>query len=239
MILRESSKPCEFVTVTPNAEKHIVYCARVSSPSNQTNELTAPRLIQFLIKHGHWSPFEQSFMTVEINTTRAISNQILRHDFHFQEFSQRYADVKELGAPVMPILRKQGKTNRQGSTDDLDPKLKKNYTRRISQLYEDSMHLYQEMVSNGVATECARGILPLNIPSRIYCTGSVRNFMFYIMVRRRKDTQYEHRIIIEHLEEIFKEQFPVIWEACNAMNWNLHVEDIKPLPESRHPIRIQ
>ena len=232
MTLPEFSNPCEFVTVTPKAEQHIVYCARVSNPSNQRNELTAPKLIQFLIRQGHWSPLEQSFMTVEVNTTRAIAPQILRHDFHFQEFSQRYQDVGELGAPVMPELRRQGKTNRQTSTNDLDPDLALQYRRRISQIFEDSMHLYQEMISNGVATECARGILPLNIRSRLYMTGSVRNFMFYIMVRRRQETQYEHRIIAESIEGIFKEQFPIVWEACNGLDWNLNIETKSPVPKT-------
>jgi len=167
-------------------------------------------------------------MTVEVNTTRAIAPQILRHDFHFQEFSQRYQDVGALGAPVMPQLRKQGKTNRQTSTDDLDLALASQYRRRISEIFENSMHLYQEMVSNGVATECARGILPLNIRSRLYMTGSVRNFMFYIMVRRREDTQYEHRIIANSIENIFKEQFPIVWEACDSLDWNLNIETKSP-----------
>lgn len=202
------------VWATPNAEELITYMARVSAPRNQSNMETAPKLLRYLITHQHWSPYEMAGMCVEINTTRAISPQILRHrSFSFQEFSQRYADTSELGACVMPHLRRQDTKNRQNSIDDLDPEHISAYYRRISQLFEDAEHLYREMVSTGVAKECARSILPLATPTKLYMSGTIRSWIHYLQLRCDNGTQLEHRVIAEHIKEIFREQFPTIGEA--------------------------
>ena len=199
---------------TPNAEELIVKMARVSAPANQDNMETAPRLLQYLIKHKHWSPFEMGNMCIEIETTRAIAPQILRHrSFSFQEFSQRYADTNELGSAVIPHLRRQDSKNRQNSIDDLSPDLIASYYRRISQLYEDSEHLYREMLSNGVAKECARSVLPLSTQTRLYMNGTIRSWIHYLQLRCDPGTQLEHQQIANAIKRIFCKQFPVIGEA--------------------------
>jgi len=204
--------------VTPNAEELIVKMARVSAPKNQDNMDTAPRLLRYLIKHKHWSPFEMAGMCVEIETTRAISPQILRHrSFSFQEFSQRYADTAELGSAVIPHLRRQDNKNRQNSIDDLSSEAIANYYRRISELYEDAEHLYREMVSNGVAKECARSILPLSTQTRIYMNGSLRSWLTYIALREKHGTQMEHAQLAKEIKQIFCSQFPIISEAMGGM----------------------
>lgn len=206
------------VWVTPNAEQMIVRMARVSAPKNQNNMDTAPKLLRYLIKQKHWSPFEMASMCLEINTTRAISPQILRHwTFSFQEFSQRYANTGEMGKPVIPHLRGQDPKNRQNSIDDLSSRLGKgklaDYYRRISILFEDAEHLYQEMVSDGVAKECARSILPLACPTRMYMTGPLKSWIHYIDLRTGNGTQLEHKEIAQDCKKIFTEQFPIIAEA--------------------------
>jgi thymidylate synthase (FAD) len=204
----------ELVWATPNAEEMIVKMARVSAPSNQDNMDTAPRLLRYLIKHKHWSPFEMANMCVEIETTRAISPQILRHrSFSFQEFSQRYADTNELGSAVIPHLRRQDNKNRQNSIDDLSAEEIAGYYRRISALYEDAEHLYREMISNGVAKECARSILPLSTQTRLFMNGTLRSFIHYLQVRTDPSTQMEHRQIALEIQKIFCQQFPIIGEA--------------------------
>lgn len=218
MISRPSSK-VKLVWVTEKAEEIIAYLARVSNPAGQNNSETAPKLIRYLIKHKHWSPFEMASMCVEINTTRAISPQILRHrSFKFQEFSQRYADVNALGSPTLPHLRRQDLKNRQNSIDDLKPELVAEYYRRAASLYEESGHLYQEMVSNGIAKECAREILPLGSPTRLYMKGDLRSWIHYIDVRSDAGTQLEHREIALEVKDIFRQQFPVIHEAFFEQN---------------------
>lgn len=208
------SSDCRLISVTPKAEETIVYCARVSNPSNQDNMDTAEKLLRYLVKHKHWSPFEMANMVVEINTTRAIAAQILRHrSFSYQEFSQRYSDVGALGSAVMPHLRRQDLKNRQNSVDDLDPEMIGQYYRRIGQLFEDTEHLYREMVSNGVAKECARGILPLNSPTRLYMNGTIRSWIHYLQIRSGAETQLEHRQIALSILEIFKEELPVIYSS--------------------------
>lgn len=175
---------------------------------------TADKLLRYLVKHRHWSPFEMANMVVEINTTRAIAAQVLRHrSFSYQEFSQRYSDVGALGSPVMPHLRRQDLKNRQNSIDDLDPDTIGQYYRRISQLFEESEHLYKEMVSNGVAKECARGVLPLNSPTRMYMNGTIRSWIHYLQIRSGVETQLEHREIALAILEIFKKELPVIHSA--------------------------
>lgn len=211
------SSECRLISVTPKAEETIVYCARVSNPSNQENMDTADKLLRYLVKHKHWSPFEMANMVVEINTTRAIAAQVLRHrSFSYQEFSQRYSDVGALGSAVMPHLRRQDLKNRQNSVDDLDSEMIGQYYRRIGQLFEDTEHLYREMVSNGVAKECARGILPLNSPTRLYMNGTIRSWIHYLQIRSGVETQLEHRQIALNILEIFKKELPVIHNSLFA-----------------------
>lgn len=209
------SSDCKLVAITPEAENLIVYCARVSNPSNQSNAETAPKLIKYLIKHRHWSPFEMANMVVEINTTRSVAAQILRHrSFSYQEFSQRYSDVGALGSASVPQLRRQDLKNRQNSIDDLSAEVVSGYYRRISQLFEDSEHLYREMVSQGVAKECARDILPLASPTRLYMNGSIRSWIHYLEIRSGIETQLEHRKIALAILDIFKDNLPNIHQAA-------------------------
>jgi thymidylate synthase (FAD) len=204
----------QLIWFTPKAEEMIVKMARVSAPKNQDNMDTAPHLLRYLIKHKHWSPFEMANMCVEIETTRAISPQILRHrSFSFQEFSQRYASANELGSAVIPHLRRQDNANRQNSIDDLSPELIAGYYRRISQLCEDAEHLYKEMVSNGIAKECARSVLPLSTQTRLYMNGTIRSWIHYLQLRTANGTQAEHQQIAQWIKQIFCQQFPVIGEA--------------------------
>jgi thymidylate synthase (FAD) len=192
----------------------IVKMARVSAPSNQGNMDTAPRLLKYLINHKHQSPFEMANLCVEIETTRGISAQILRHrSFSFQEFSQRYADVGELGSSVIPHLRRQDLKNRQNSIDDLSPDVISGYYRRIGRLFEDAEHLYREMVSSGVAKECARAVLPIATKTKMYMNGTLRSWIHYLQLRCDVSTQLEHRQIAEAIKQIFCEQFPIIGEA--------------------------
>jgi thymidylate synthase (FAD) len=205
----------QLVWSTPKTEELITKMARVSAPKNQDNMETAPKLLRYLIKHQHWSPFEMGNMCVEITTTRAIAPQILRHrSFSFQEFSQRYADTSELGSAVVPHLRRQDLKNRQNSIDDLNSDLIASYYRRSSNLFEDASHLYREMVSNGVAKECARSILPLATPTNMFMNGTLRSWIHYIQLRTTNGTQLEHREIAEDCKQIFIKQFPVIGEAA-------------------------
>lgn len=203
------------VWATPNAEELVTYMARVSAPKNQLNTETAPKLLRYLIKHKHWSPYEMVNMCVEIKTTRAISAQILRHrSFSYQEFSTRYANTGELGSPIVPELRRQDVKNRQNSINDLPEELIQDYDNRISDLFNQAEDLYSEMVNNGVAKECARNILPLATQTKMYMNGSLRSFIHYIQVRTDPSTQIEHRLIALQIKEIFCKQFPVIGEAA-------------------------
>ena len=205
----------KFVWATPDAEEMISYMARVSNPKNQNNTDTAPKLLQYCLKNKHFSIFEMANMCVEINTTRAISAQIIRHrSLSFQEFSTRYSDIGEIGSPEMPQLRRQDLKNRQNSIDDLTAEEVGAYYRRISQLFEESEHLYREMVSNGVAKECARNILPLASPTRLYANGTLRSWIHYIQLREAHGTQMEHIKIAKEIKAIFTEQFPTIAEAA-------------------------
>ena len=208
----------KLVTVTPEAEETMGYVARVSNPKNQDNPNVAG-LLSYCIKHSHWSVFEQAHMTVEINTTRGLAAQILRHrSFTYQEFSQRYADSSLLDDTIpLPELRRQDTKNRQNSTDDLDPKLRKDYEEGIQKHFENAMWLYKDMLSNGVAKECARFVLPLATPTRLYMTGSVRSWVHYIDLRSAHGTQKEHMEIAEKCRDIFKQQFPIVSEA---LGWN-------------------
>ncbi len=208
----------KLVHVTPEAEHLITDMARVSAPKNQGNYDTAPRLIKYLIKHKHWSPFEMATMCVEINTTRDIAAQIIRHrSFSFQEFSQRYADVKDLGEIPIPELRRQDTKNRQNSIPDLDPIMVLEFEKRIEELFTQSQKLYDDMLIAGVAKECARKVLPMNSPSRIYMTGSLRSWMHYIELRSSNGTQKEHQDIALAIEAIFRKQFPAISIAMDEI----------------------
>ena len=203
----------KLVSVTPDAEQLMAYIARVSNPSNQDNEKYAG-LLKYCIKHNHWSVFEQSTMTLEIETTRAIAAQILRHrSFTFQEFSQRYAASTALGDIDLPELRKQDLKNRQNSTDDLDPELVEKLNKQMITLFSSAKSLYTQMLEAGVAKECARMVLPLATPTRIYMTGSCRSWIHYINLRSTHGTQKEHMEIAEGCRKVFTEQFPAVSEA--------------------------
>ena len=203
----------KLVSITPDAEKMMAYIARVSNPSNQGNEKYAG-LLKYCIKHNHWSVFEQSTMTLEIETTRAIAAQILRHrSFTFQEFSQRYASSNDLGDIELPELRKQDLKNRQNSTDDLDPEIVDKFERQMITLFSSAKNLYTQMLDAGVAKECARMVLPLCTPTRIYMTGSCRSWIHYINLRSAHGTQKEHMEIAEGCRKVFTEQFPAVSEA--------------------------
>ena len=204
----------KFVSITPDAEKMMAYIARVSTPKNQVNE-NFSGLLKYCIKHNHWSVFEQSSMTLEIETTRGLAAQILRHrSFTYQEFSQRYADTKLLDDNIpLPKLRKQDLKNRQNSTDDLDEFIVQDFELEMTKLFESSMDLYNRMLENGVAKECARFVLPLATPTRLYMTGSCRSWVHYITLRSAHGTQKEHMDIAEECRRIFTEQFPAVSEA--------------------------
>jgi len=206
----------KLVTVTPEAEKTMGYVARVSNPNNQENPKVAG-LLKYCIKHQHWSVFEQSSMTLEIETTRAIAAQILRHrSFTFQEFSQRYAQSNELGKIELPDLRKQDLKNRQNSTDDLDPFVRQKLEAQMITLFSSAQSLYNQMIEEGVAKECARMVLPLCTPTRIYMTGSCRSWIHYIDLRSAHGTQKEHMDIANACKSIFTEQFPTV---SAALEW--------------------
>ena len=207
----------KLISVTPDAEKHMAYCARVSNPNNQENEKFAG-LLRYCIKHQHWSIFEQAMMTLELNTTRGIAAQVLRHrSFTYQEFSQRYADSSLLGEKIpLPELRRQDTKNRQNSIDDVDPFVRQEFQIKIQRHFDEGMKLYQEMLDADIAKECARFVLPLATPTRLYMTGSVRSWIHYIDLRSANGTQKEHMDIANHAKEIFCEQFPAVAEA---MGW--------------------
>ena len=204
----------KLVTVTPKAEETMGYVARVSNPKNQDNPKVAG-LLGYCIKHGHWSVFEQAHMTVEIETTRGLAAQILRHrSFTYQEFSQRYADSSMLSKVIpLPELRRQDDKNRQNSIDDLDRFVVQDFELEIERLFQSSMDLYKKMLDVGVAKECARFVLPLATPTKLYMTGSVRSWIHYINLRSAHGTQKEHMQIAENCRAIFNEQFPIVAEA--------------------------
>ena len=203
----------KLVSVTPDAEKTMAYIARVSNPSNQDNE-NYSGLLKYCIKHNHWSVFEQSTMTLEIETTRAIAAQILRHrSFTFQEFSQRYADAKLLETIELPELRRQDSKNRQNSIDDLDPVIVDKLEKQMNTLFSSAFSLYNQMLDSGVAKECARMVLPLCTPTRIYMTGACRAWILYINLRSAHGTQKEHMDIANECRKVFVEQFPTVSES--------------------------
>ena len=204
----------KLVSVTPDAEKTIAYVARVSNPANQDNEKFAG-LLRYCIQHGHWSVFEQAHMTVEINTTRGLAAQILRHrSFTYQEFSQRYADVSFIREDIpLPELRSQDEKNRQNSIDDVDPAIVEKYNVEMRKHFDQGIDLYKKMLRDGIAKECARFVLPLATPTRLYMTGSVRSWIHYITLRSAHGTQKEHMDLVENVRKVFIEQFPTVSEA--------------------------
>jgi thymidylate synthase (FAD) len=197
---------------TPDGDNLVAYMARVSNPANQANTETSGKLISYLIKHKHWSPFEMVNMCVEIHTTRSISAQILRHrSFSFQEFSQRYALV--LDSPQVPDLRRQDTSNRQNSIDDLDSNAKQLLQHKAQFIFDQAMILYDEMIDAGVAKECARDVLPLSTPTKMYMNGTLRSWIHYCELRCDNGTQLEHRIIADQCKELIIQQFPLVSEA--------------------------
>jgi thymidylate synthase (FAD) len=209
----------KLISITPDAEKTMAYCARVSNPNNQDSDNYA-RLLKYCIDHQHWSIFEMAFLTLEINTTRGLAAQILRHrSFTFQEFSQRYADTTLLAEDI-PLfeLRSQDHKNRQNSIDDVSPEIKSKWTMQIREHFAKAKALYDGMIADGIAKECARFILPLSTPTRLYMSGSIRSWIHYINLRSANGTQKEHMNIANECKQIFIEQFPVISEA---LGWKL------------------
>jgi len=202
-----------------SAEDIIAYCARVSNPKNQHNVKTAPKLLKFLIKHKHWSPFELANMCVEIKTSRAIAAQILRHrSFSFQEFSQRYSDATEF-EPTK--LRKQAEKNRQSSEEEINPILPSDYKNisahtAVRDHLQRSKRLYDELIKEGIARECARMVLPLGTQTTMYMNGTVRSWIHYINLRAEENTQKEHRDIANAIKDIFTQQFP---NTSEALEW--------------------
>ena len=206
----------KLVSVTPDAEKTMGYVARVSNPDNQDNPKVAG-LLSYCIRHGHWSVFEQAHMTVEINTTRGLAAQILRHrSFTYQEFSQRYQDVSHIREDIpLPELRSQDEKNRQNSIDDVDPSVVKRFNKEMRDHFDKSIDLYKSMLHAGIAKECARFVLPLATPTRLYMTGSVRSWIHYIELRSAHGTQKEHMELVENVRKVFIEQFPIVSQALD------------------------
>ena len=199
------------IHTTPDAEQLIAYMARVSNPNNQDNP-QSERLIRYLIKHKHWSPFEMVNMCVQIETTRSVAAQILRHrSFSFQEFSQRYAQVAE--PAILPKLRRQDTKNRQNSIDNLDPVLIDEFNLKMESLFELSENLYTEMLDAGVAKECARDVLPLSTPTKLYMNGTLRSWLHYCDLRCGNGTQYEHKLIADQVKNLIQNEFPIVYAA--------------------------
>jgi len=208
----------KLITSTPDAEKSMAYIARVSNPKNQDND-DFTKLIGYCIKNEHWSVFEQAYMTLQIETTRGIAAQILRHrSFTFQEFSQRYADSRQLGEIPIPELRRQDNKNRQNSISDLPEGLIKQFNKKIKDQFNLNKKLYEEMLEAGIAKECARFVLPLATPTRIYMTGSCRSWIHYISLRTANGTQKEHMDIAKGCKNIFLKEYPVV---SSALSWKV------------------
>lgn len=204
----------KLINITPDAEKLMGYIARVSNPSNQDNENVAG-LLAYCIRHAHWSVFEQAHMTVEIETTRSIAPQLLRHNsFRFQEFSLRYAAM--LDSPVMPELRRQDTKNRQNSIEDLPVDVVESFQARIAEHFAQADMLYAEMLAAGVAKECARDVLPMATPTRLYMTGDIRSWIHYTGLRSGNGTQKEHRLIAEAIQEILFSELPTVAAALTT-----------------------
>jgi len=206
----------QLITSTPDAEKSMAYIARVSNPKNQDNN-DFSKLLGYCIKNEHWSVFEQAYMTLQIETTRGLAAQILRHrSFTFQEFSQRYADSRQLGEIPIPELRRQDNKNRQNSISDLSKEVINQFNQKIKLQFKLNKQLYEEMLEAGIAKECARFVLPLATPTRIYMTGSCRSWIHYINLRTGHGTQKEHMDIAKECKNIFSQEYPVV---ASALKW--------------------
>lgn len=202
------------IDITPDIEEKIVFMARVSNPKGQEDTSTSERLIRYLIKHKHWSPFEMGHMTVEIETTKDIAIQVLRHrSFSFQEFSQRYADVSLLPVLELPELRYQDRKNRQNSITDQQGDLQLLFAQEMHDLFLRSRNLYAAMLEAGVAKECARKVLPMQTPTRLYMSGSIRSWVHYLQVRTGPETQKEHRELAEAIALELAAHCPNIYDA--------------------------
>jgi thymidylate synthase (FAD) len=213
--MRSSSDGVKLIWITPDAESIITYCARVSNPKNQEANANPERLINYLVKHKHWSPFEMASACVEINTTRDISAQILRHrSFSFQEFSQRYAEVQQ--RPEMPQWRRQDQTNRQNSIDDLSEEVLREADWVSAVAFIAAQRAYDRLLELGVAKECARKILPMNSPTRLYMSGTIRSWIHYLSVRTGPETQLEHRQIAQEIQTILINHFPSLTDVLNS-----------------------
>jgi len=209
----------KLINVTPDAEKTIAYCARVSNPNNQNSD-NISKLLKYCIDHKHWSIFEMATLNLEINTTRGLAAQILRHrSFNFQEFSQRYADTTLL-ADDIPLfdLRRQDTKNRQNSTDDIDREIIFKWNSKLREHFAKSKSIYDGMIADGIAKECARFVLPLATPTRLYMSGTLRSWITYIALREKNGTQKEHMLIAKECKRIFTEQFPIISEALGGLD---------------------
>ena len=220
----------KLISVTPDAEKMMAYVARVSNPNNQENPNYA-KLLGYCIKHNHWSVFEQAFMTLELETTRGVAPQVLRHrSFTYQEFSQRYADSSMLADQVpMFDLRRQDTKNRQNSIDDIDPFVKQEFEIKVRRHFDEAMVLYQSMLDSGIAKECARFVLPLATPTRIYMSGSCRSWIHYINLRTANGTQKEHMDLAEGCKKVFIEQFPTCAELLSGSKYIIIETIIMPI----------
>jgi len=204
----------KLIWITPEAEKTIAHCARVSNPANENNHATADKLLRYCIKHKHWSVFEMASMCVEIHTTRAISPQILRHrSFSYQEYSQRYAIPTDTFATVLPDLRRQDDKNRQNSIDDLPSETLEYYQDKIDEHFRESVNLYESLLHSGVAKECARSVLPINTVTRLYMSGTIRSWLHYVDLRGDNGTQKEHMSIARSVGEILNTELPNISRA--------------------------
>ena len=199
------------IWITPDSEKLIAYCARVSSPNQDNPNIKG--LLKYCIREGHWSIFEMCSMCIEINTTRAISAQILRHrSFSFQELSQRYAKVD--AKPDYFDLRRQDHKNRQNSIDDISEETKKRLNNSVRMTLLEIDRCYQNLLDNGVAKECARMILPICSPTKLYMNGNLRSWIHYLKVRCGNGTQLEHSDIANKIKDIFIKELPIIAESC-------------------------
>ena len=204
---------CRLVWVTPDAERLMGYCARVSNPENQDNP-DVTKLLRYCIKNGHWSVFEMADLCIEIHTTRGISAQIIRHrSMHFQEFSLRYAPVQSIER-VKP--RRQDSKNRQSSHDDLPPETIAWFEEAQTRHFDEALALYEEALAKGIAKESARFLLPLAASTTLYMKGTVRDWIHYINLRTDPSTQFEHREIALACKEIFVEQLPIV---SSALGW--------------------
>ena len=211
-----TDQPCtvRLEWITPDAQHMIAKCARVSNPTNQENRTSEVKLLKYLAKHKHWSPFEMASMCLEIKTTRAISAQIIRHrSFAFQEFSQRFAATTEY---TLPYFRIQDHKNRQNSFDTIDAEQQEQLQQKAQQVIQQCFDCYNELIGAGVAKETARMILPLCTNTTIYMTGSIRSWIHYIQLRADVDTQKEHRDVAEQAKAILLQQIPSLSEILEA-----------------------